>query len=652
MTSKIADDVDYVKKITRRHVFERSEDAGITGVAISVQGRGHIMEGKPCEDYCGVKPAGKYAVFAVSDGHSSCRESESGARFAVEAALEIVERFEEKDASQEDVLRFFRNGRAYDDLLDIWFSKILEKENATAKNDIPQKERLDMAEPYGATLLAAVVCPSVIICFAIGDGGFFLLNSERVLNVMELFDFETIGDAVSTSMCDLSPDAFFSAVYPRQKFDGVMIMSDGLEKPWIDTGRFEKINELRSTVKGAEMDAMLYDFIINHAHPVESDDVSLVFGEFPPGEAFTYSGFEDGAFPDRRVLSAPKTRVSGADMYRDYVSRKQAKYLFSSAFCRKYKQRSADGQLLTKRVVGRFRRVFLPETVISLALRLCDIFEKLNGEGLTVECFDENAILYNAENDELIFDVLPALSPLDVKSRKIAEKLYIEYYAAAPINEQKNNFFLSMLLYKLIAGKTLFKDMTFDEISKRRREWSPEAESGLFGNFVENYSAAIKSGQSPVWQSPVWQSPLEWKAEIINARCVCGRGLYDTVCGFCGRKRVGVVEARSNGVSMPLSAAEYKPSFFGLPLEDRRLFKMLLGADAEGNTRRALLFALTDDVHAADGETWREITQKNSTRTSLISDITSERSAIKINGEIFDFYIPSLTPTERTEVHV
>ena len=71
-----------------------------------------------------------------------------------------------------------------------------------------------------------------------------------------------------------------TAIYPRSVFDATLIMSDGVADPWQDTGRFEKINELREKYHGEEMDSMLYGFVVNHAHSFDPDDDSLVFGEF------------------------------------------------------------------------------------------------------------------------------------------------------------------------------------------------------------------------------------------------------------------------------------------------------------------------------------------------------------------------------------
>ncbi|MDR1537113.1 MAG: protein phosphatase 2C domain-containing protein [Clostridiales bacterium] len=273
---------DYALKITRCHDFIHNPETSMTGIAISVQGRSHVLDGHQCEDFSGVKIEGSHPVFAVADGHSSAKKSFYGSKFAVESVMELIKSFEAAALSDSDIIRFFRARHAYKLLLDIWIEKVKAAENA-AGIELDFSEKLKIASAYGSTLLCSVLCQRAVICFAIGDGGFFAMNSNKkdLLDIMSLCDFNTIGDAVNTSMCDLSPDAFLTSVIPRGVYDGVMIMSDGFEKPWEGTGRFERINELRDVSIGKDMDDLLYDFIINYAHPVESDDVTLVLGDFP-----------------------------------------------------------------------------------------------------------------------------------------------------------------------------------------------------------------------------------------------------------------------------------------------------------------------------------------------------------------------------------
>ncbi|MDR1066775.1 MAG: protein phosphatase 2C domain-containing protein [Clostridiales bacterium] len=591
---------DYIKSITRRHVLERSGDGSFTGVAIAAQGRGHVSEGLPCADYGDVKAVGEFLVFALSDGHSSCAKSDSGALFAVESVFELIDRFVRAGVSEIDLLRLFKNRSAYAELLNIWIGRIRDAETS---EKISYENDVLLAAPYGATLLAAVACPSFIICFAVGDGGFFLLKDDAVVNIM---NFETIGDAALTSMCDLSADEFFFAAYPRTEYNGLMLMSDGLEQPWKHTGRFEKINELRSKIKGAAMDALLYDFITNHAHPIESDDVSLVFGEFEKKSA-------------------------------DAITIENNRLLFTSTYRRKFKQKNAGGQLVTKYVEGGFRRALSPKTIISAALRLCDIFQQLDDDGVVVESFDEAAVIYDIDSDALSLDRRSVASP---PPNLIFTKLYMEYYAPLISSGQKNDFFLSALLYKTLTGDALLGDIAASRADHLHHPEKP----GFFEDFITNYNAALRGEPSE------WRSPSEWKAEILSALCVCGAGLFDgDVCDRCAKTRLGAVEARSNGVSAPLTASEYDPSVFGLSSGNRRLFKTLSGEDAEGNFRLALLFPTECSVSALDGETWLEVTRKNSTGSGYIFDITHKRETVRINGQTFDFFVPSLA--ERTEAN-
>ncbi|MBQ7266283.1 MAG: protein phosphatase 2C domain-containing protein [Firmicutes bacterium] len=276
------------------HIFDYKEEDGLTGVAVTVQGKGHIAENKPCEDFSGAFIRGRYLVYAVADGHSCCSNSQYGAKYAVESVKELVDRYTKENYSQEDMIRAFRSKSALKDLLDIWFLKVYEKESSLFDlsdnfdeafpeyDSLTRQQRLNITTEYGTTLLSSIVCDDIIICFAIGDGGLYMLNRnyKEMVDVMSLCDFGKVGDAVNTSMCDLNVGEFLVSFYPKSIFDATLIMSDGVADPWQETGRFEKINELREKYHGEEMDSMLYGFVVNHAHQFDPDDDSLVFGEF------------------------------------------------------------------------------------------------------------------------------------------------------------------------------------------------------------------------------------------------------------------------------------------------------------------------------------------------------------------------------------
>jgi len=276
------------------HMYDYDSENGITGIAITVQGKGHISENKPCEDASGAYIHGRFLVYAVADGHSCCVNSRYGAKYAVDSLHELVEGYSSMNYSQEDVIRAFRNKTACEDFLEIWFKKVYQKEADAFElsgrfdesfpdyDTLTRTQKLAITEQYGTTLLASVVCEDVIICIAVGDGGLYIFNKDRenMTDVLELCDFGKVGDAVNTSVCDLVPGEFLTAIYPRSEYDATLILSDGVSDPWKETGRFEKINELRGKYRGQKMDAMLYGFVVEHAHQFDPDDDSLVFGEF------------------------------------------------------------------------------------------------------------------------------------------------------------------------------------------------------------------------------------------------------------------------------------------------------------------------------------------------------------------------------------
>lgn len=194
----------------------------------SVRGYSHERSGLPCQDcYAAVKKSNNYVLLAVSDGHGSpkCFRSDRGSKFAVEVAIEVIEKylgsFFPEGRLNEDESDHSNRPVSYQYLGDITREKIpmeiVRQWQVKVQNDI-QREQLKIEEmnkrdellfldilkkpmqTYGATLLIVLVTPKYTIYWQLGDGEIVTFSgTSEVIPVLarneKLFGNET------TSLC-------------------------------------------------------------------------------------------------------------------------------------------------------------------------------------------------------------------------------------------------------------------------------------------------------------------------------------------------------------------------------------------------------------------------------------------------------------------
>lgn len=220
-------------------------------LACKVQGYSHQRVGKVCQDYAGaqrlrssVKRPGAW-VAVVSDGHGGDRyvRSNRGSRFAVEATMEAMKAFmasigrgdsleKMKLASAQDIMPqlcqniYYRwQERVKKDIQEHPFTS--EEKDLLKIGDDKDKDSL---KAYGATLIAALVCPGHFwLALQIGDGRCIIQQADGTFKqALELDDRCFLN--VTTSLCDEKPlerfhYCFSSTDFPR----AVFLASDGVD---------------------------------------------------------------------------------------------------------------------------------------------------------------------------------------------------------------------------------------------------------------------------------------------------------------------------------------------------------------------------------------------------------------------------------------
>ena len=235
-------------------------------------------------------------VLTVSDGHGSakCFRSASGARFAVEAALDVVNRLL---ASPPDVTDLAALQAATEAMVwrwkaavaaDVCAHPLTEAELDTVeRKDGPGARRAVECNPglaYGATLLAALATDAYLVYFQLGDGDILAVADDGEV-VRPLADDPRLFADATTSLCARDAARQFRVGLQRLG-DGappppalIVLATDGYANSFRTDAGFVKVGaDLLETVRreGLEaVDACLASWLHEASEFGSGDDVTV-----------------------------------------------------------------------------------------------------------------------------------------------------------------------------------------------------------------------------------------------------------------------------------------------------------------------------------------------------------------------------------------
>ncbi|MBQ7266284.1 MAG: hypothetical protein IJS61_09320 [Firmicutes bacterium] len=381
---------------------------------------------------------------------------------------------------------------------------------------------------------------------------------------------------------------------------------------------------------------------------------------------------------DEQGFVIASAKFKAGVLYLKYPFNKEKRYLFSSMFCREYEYTMPDGRVIQRKKIGDYGFAPTTDMRLKIASDLCKIFHTLNNLQIYIRNFDENMFLYDIDSGKVMLDIFPAMLPYTSSQLKFMEQIYPAYYFASPNRMgphsyseptvNTNNFFLSVILYKLFTGEELLEEYNLSTIVDRyekRQLFINTSSHLLFSEFLEKYqiSLLLRNVEKLPFLTDVNSSdtiqysyPNNIKKRLFSARCVCGEGLYGMgpnplICPKCSREAFGYVTAESTGTKVLLVGAqkqskrlistEYSPMHFGI--EDTKrdcIFKLIRGVDSKGNFRCALMFLIQDDVYlkGEDTRTWEPYFGFNSQGNRIYTiDEQVEKLPVKIGNEVFNF---------------
>ena len=210
------------------------------GFSHSVMGASHEKTNLVCQDSSAFKIGDHYAIAVVADGHGSKKHFRShlGSKFAVEAAIEAVDRYyEDREALEANLPENYKLilKNIEKQIISNWNGKI---EKNLAENPVTEEEKsMFTAEEfeailpesyYGSTLVVAVAGEGYTFGVQIGDGSLVAIFEDGKA-VMPMEYNEAAPANVTASVCNSNAAGMFSSFYvPNKKLIALYGSTDGL----------------------------------------------------------------------------------------------------------------------------------------------------------------------------------------------------------------------------------------------------------------------------------------------------------------------------------------------------------------------------------------------------------------------------------------
>ena len=224
---KINDQIEEAKDPATYETYNysiSSADENIKLFAARRIGINHIINRTPCQDYCLTTSINGCTVLADADGVSSCEHSDIGSKLACEAVVLAVKAASKSSNGEDQLVSRLLSITFRDRLVSIWIKSVMEE--VTKEND-SQEELLKEFSKYGSTIMYAVMTPNWIVVGNLGDGQIMVFNDDYgvKLRVHAPKDSSRVR-CLANERC--VREDFSVAKYPRSRFNGVLLSSDGI----------------------------------------------------------------------------------------------------------------------------------------------------------------------------------------------------------------------------------------------------------------------------------------------------------------------------------------------------------------------------------------------------------------------------------------
>lgn len=269
-------------------------------LAISIRGASHFASGKPKQDYSLAVKGDGFSIAVVCDGHGHDKHfrSEKGSELAALVTKNKLMEFFEHNNTWE----LFNNNTDKKlshlklSIITAWqicienYTKqnpFTEEELKKASPSFASRKDYDVAQPYGTTILAALVCKEYYLVLMIGDGAISKIKSDYSASIVTFPGKKVFDDqphSATDSLCeqDAYKKIYFSYEQIKDEIFAFGLCSDGMSEAFAtDDILLAKINNYLNyyAEEGLEKATTAIEAQLNELSKISSmkDDISLAF---------------------------------------------------------------------------------------------------------------------------------------------------------------------------------------------------------------------------------------------------------------------------------------------------------------------------------------------------------------------------------------
>ncbi len=270
-------------------------------LAISIRGASHFESGKPVQDYSLAVSGNNISIAVVCDGHGADKHfrSEIGSELAAHATkdkmLDFCKQYPTWDKAEPDLTA--KINRLKVAIISAWQEGIekytaehpfTEEELKKASASFSLRKDYDVAQPYGTTILAALISNDYYLVLMIGDGAIAKINSDFNSSIVTFSGKHIFDDqphSATDSLCEIdSYNKIFSVC--ERIADGESIAfalcSDGMSEAFSsDDILLKKFNNYLNyyAEEGLEKASAAIEAQLNELSRISpmKDDISLAF---------------------------------------------------------------------------------------------------------------------------------------------------------------------------------------------------------------------------------------------------------------------------------------------------------------------------------------------------------------------------------------
>ena len=195
------------------------------------KGKGHILNQKPCQDYCLVEELSNNSLITVvADGHGGEEYSKSdiGSKLACNVLFNTIKDYmnaEPFKSSEIKLARFMETRGFIRVFLEKWKEEVIKDYGFSL--DLSPEEKNRVMRKYGTTLLFALILKSTIVLGQIGDGAILLFDDCDRNQLFKRHDIKR--DSLTNSLVSSkAEDTFVIRTMDRRFFEHLLLSTDGI----------------------------------------------------------------------------------------------------------------------------------------------------------------------------------------------------------------------------------------------------------------------------------------------------------------------------------------------------------------------------------------------------------------------------------------